>query len=47
MLENLAPDARSAEFLYEHDAGMAQVRRRLEREARRQIEAETPAQAAE
>lgn len=47
VLENMAPNARDREFLYEHDVGMAQVRRRLEREARRQIEAETPAQAAE
>lgn len=39
VLESMAPDARAHEFLYQHDVGMAQVRRRMEREARRQVEA--------
>jgi len=37
LLENMAPDARSSEFLYQHDAGMARVRRMLEMKARDQI----------
>lgn len=39
VLESMAPNAREQEFLYQHDVGMAQIRRRLEREARRQVEA--------
>ena len=40
ILEDMAPDARSREFLYEHDQGMARVRRVLEKRARDQIRAE-------
>jgi phenylpropionate dioxygenase-like ring-hydroxylating dioxygenase large terminal subunit len=39
LLENMAPDARSREFLYQHDVGMARVRRMLEMKARAQIRA--------
>jgi hypothetical protein len=39
ILENLAPDARDHEFLYQHDTGMARVRRILENEARSQLAA--------
>lgn len=38
LLENMATDARSREFLYTHDQGLIQIRRLLEREAKRQIE---------
>jgi len=40
ILEDMAPDARDREFLYEHDQGMARVRRVLEKRARDQIRAE-------
>lgn len=39
VLEVLPRDARNKEFLYEHDVGMAQVRRMLERRAREQAQA--------
>jgi len=39
VLENMAPDAREREFLYQHDTGMARVRRILEKEAKAQLEA--------
>lgn len=39
LLENLAPEARSREFLYQHDAGMVRVRRMLEARAREQATA--------
>lgn len=39
LLENMAPDARSREFLYQHDVGMARVRRMLEMKAREQLRA--------
>ncbi len=39
LLENMAPGARDGEFLYQHDVGLARVRRRLERKARAQVEA--------
>jgi hypothetical protein len=42
----MAPDARSREFLYEHDQGMARVRRVLEKHARDQVRATLPAAAA-
>jgi len=52
ILEDMAPDARGREFLYEHDQGMARVRRVLEKTARDQVRAAAakspaPAQAAE
>jgi hypothetical protein len=49
VLENMAPDARDHEFLYQHDTGMARVRRILENEARAQLAAlaESRLQAAE
>ncbi len=39
LLENMAADARSREYLYQHDTGLARVRRVLEEEAKAQIEA--------
>ncbi len=39
LLENMAPNARSREFLYQHDVGMARVRRMLEMKAREQVRA--------
>ena len=39
LLENMAPQARSREFLYQHDVGMARVRRMLEMKAREQLRA--------
>jgi phenylpropionate dioxygenase-like ring-hydroxylating dioxygenase large terminal subunit len=39
VLENMAPEARAREFLYQHDTGMARVRRILEKEAKAQLEA--------
>ncbi len=39
VLENLAPDARAREFLYQHDTGMARVRRLLRQRATAQLEA--------
>jgi hypothetical protein len=39
ILEQMAPDARDHEFLYQHDTGMARVRRLLENEARAQLSA--------
>ncbi len=39
LLENLAPEARSRESLYQHDAGMVRVRRLLEAKARSQLQA--------
>jgi phenylpropionate dioxygenase-like ring-hydroxylating dioxygenase large terminal subunit len=39
LLENMAPDARGREFLYQHDVGMARVRRLLEMKAREQLRA--------
>jgi phenylpropionate dioxygenase-like ring-hydroxylating dioxygenase large terminal subunit len=37
ILENMAPEARSREFLYQHDQGMARVRKHLEKRARDQV----------
>jgi phenylpropionate dioxygenase-like ring-hydroxylating dioxygenase large terminal subunit len=45
ILENMAPDARSREFLYQHDQGMARVRKHLEKRARDQVRAKTAAAA--
>ena len=39
ILENMAPNARSREHLYQHDAGLARVRRILEMKAREQLRA--------
>jgi phenylpropionate dioxygenase-like ring-hydroxylating dioxygenase large terminal subunit len=39
VLENMAPGARSREFLYQHDTGMARIRRILETEAKAQLAA--------
>jgi hypothetical protein len=47
ILENMAPDARGREFLYQHDQGMARVRKLLEKRARDQVRAETTSAAAE
>lgn len=46
ILESMAPDARSREFLYQHDQGMARVRKHLEKRARDQVRADTAAAAA-
>lgn len=37
VLEDMAPDARNNEYLYQHDVGMSRVRRILEQEASRQV----------
>ena len=47
ILESMAPDARSREFLYQHDQGMARVRKHLEKRARDQVRAAATAAAAE
>ncbi|MFM9882133.1 MAG: Rieske 2Fe-2S domain-containing protein [Burkholderiales bacterium] len=39
VLEHMAPDARSREFLYQHDTGLARARRILQKEAEAQLEA--------
>jgi len=39
LLENLAPNARAREFLYQHDSGVARVRRMLARHAEAQLQA--------
>jgi phenylpropionate dioxygenase-like ring-hydroxylating dioxygenase large terminal subunit len=39
ILENMAPDARSREFLYQHDTGLARVRRVLLKHAEDQVKA--------
>ncbi len=46
VLENLAPDARNQEFLYQHDTGMARTRRMLEQKAEAQLAALDAAAAA-
>lgn len=38
VLEAMAPDARSDEFLYDHDVGLSRVRRIMEKKARAQVE---------
>jgi hypothetical protein len=39
VLEHLAPEARSREFLYQHDTGLARVRRMLQKQAEEQVAA--------
>jgi phenylpropionate dioxygenase-like ring-hydroxylating dioxygenase large terminal subunit len=39
VLENLAPNARGQEFLYQHDTGLARVRRMLQQQAEQQLAA--------
>jgi len=39
MLEHMAPDARDREFLYQHDVGVVQVRRLLQKQAEQQSQA--------
>ncbi|HUT48532.1 MAG TPA: aromatic ring-hydroxylating dioxygenase subunit alpha [Alphaproteobacteria bacterium] len=39
VLENMTPNARDREFLYQHDTGMARLRRILETKAKSQLEA--------
>lgn len=46
VLENMAPDARSREYLYQHDTGLARIRRAFEKEAKAQLEALAAAKAA-
>jgi phenylpropionate dioxygenase-like ring-hydroxylating dioxygenase large terminal subunit len=45
VLEDMAPDPRSGEYLYQHDAGMVRIRRRLEEVAREHLTALDEAQA--
>ena len=48
VLESMAPDARSREFLYQHDVGLSRLRRVMEKRAREQVAArEAAPQAAE
>ena len=37
ILENLAPNARKHEFLYQHDVGLSRLRRLMKKEAEKQI----------
>ncbi|KQN64620.1 aromatic ring-hydroxylating dioxygenase subunit alpha [Erwinia sp. Leaf53] len=37
VLENLAPDARQHEFLYQHDVGLSRLRRMMQKAARQQL----------
>ena len=37
ILENLAPNARSKEFLYQHDVGLSRLRRLMKKEAEKQL----------
>ena len=46
VLESLPDDARDREFLYEHDVGLARVRRVLEKRAKDQAKVRLAAQAA-
>src|SRR5699024_8808973 len=39
VLENMAPNARDHEFLYQHDMGLSRLRRMLEKQAKKQVEA--------
>ena len=39
VLENMAPNARSREFLYQHDTGLARLRRLMEKKAESQLDA--------
>lgn len=39
VLENMAPDARDHEFLYQHDVGLQRLRRMIEQAAAKQVEA--------
>jgi hypothetical protein len=39
VLENMASEARSREFLYQHDTGLARVRRVINQKAQAQLEA--------
>lgn len=39
VLEDMAPDARAREFLYQHDTGLARVRRILQKHAEEQVKA--------
>ncbi|TOO91856.1 3-phenylpropionate dioxygenase, partial [Vibrio parahaemolyticus] len=38
ILENLAPNARNREFLYQHDVGLSRLRRIMQREAKKQFD---------
>ena len=37
ILENLAPNARQHEFLYQHDVGLSRLRRLMKKEAEKQL----------
>ncbi|MFC6672180.1 Rieske 2Fe-2S domain-containing protein [Marinobacterium aestuariivivens] len=47
VLEAMAPNARDHEFLYEHDVGLARIRRLLAKEGRKQLERQAALEAAE
>lgn len=47
ILESLVPNARGQEFLYQHDTGLARVRRDLENEAKAQLTAVAEARASQ
>jgi hypothetical protein len=40
LLENMSPSARNQEYLYQHDVGLSQVRRRMEKIAENQLTSE-------
>ena len=42
VLENMAPNARAGEFLYQHDVGLAHVRRLLEKRAKAELSGAEP-----
>ena len=37
MLENMAPNARGREYLYQHDVGLSRLRRLMQKEAQKQL----------
>ena len=37
LVENMAPNARNHEFLYQHDVGLSRLRRMFKKEAQKQL----------
>lgn len=37
VLENMAPNARGREYLYQHDVGLSRLRRMMQKEAQKQL----------
>lgn len=37
VLENMAPNARGREYLYQHDVGLSRLRRLMQKEAQKQL----------